>query len=73
MRRTTSSEDARVELMSLTDKACKEIVNLQKMQDPLKNLIFSKFDEKALSSCHENLSVLCDRLQRTEKRLAAEL
>jgi DNA-binding MarR family transcriptional regulator len=73
MRRTASSEDARVVLMSLTDKACKEIANLQKIQDPLKDLFFSKFDEKALSSCNENLSVLCDRLQRTEKRLAAEL
>ncbi|SRR5258708_7553555 len=73
MRRMTSSEDARVVLMSLTDKAYKEIANLQKMQEPLKDSIFSELDEKALNSINEKLSVLCERFQRTAKRLAAEL
>jgi DNA-binding MarR family transcriptional regulator len=73
MRRTTSSEDARVVLMSLTDKACKEIANLQNMQQPLRDSIFSEFDEKALRNINEKLSALSERFQKAAKRLAAEL
>jgi DNA-binding MarR family transcriptional regulator len=73
MRRITSSEDARVVLMSLTDKACKEIANLQHMQQPVRDSIFSELDEKALRSINEKLSALRERFQRAAKRLAAEL
>jgi DNA-binding MarR family transcriptional regulator len=73
MRRITSSEDARVVLMSLTDKACKEIANLQNMQQPVRDSIFSELDEKGLRNINEKLSALRERFQRAAKRLAAEL
>jgi DNA-binding MarR family transcriptional regulator len=73
MRRITSSEDARVVLMSLTDKACKEIANLQNMQQPVRDSIFSELDEKTLSNINEKLSALRERFQKAAKRLAAEL
>src|ERR1700676_3247861 len=73
MRRITSSEDARVVLMSLTDKACKEIANLQNMQQPVRDSIFSELDEKALRNINEKLAALSEKFQRAAKRLAAEL
>jgi DNA-binding MarR family transcriptional regulator len=73
VRRITSSEDARVVLMSLTDKACKEIANLQNVRQPIRDSIFSEFDEKELRNINEKLSALRERFQRAAKRLAAEL
>jgi DNA-binding MarR family transcriptional regulator len=73
MRRVTSSEDARVVLMSLTDKANKEIANLRNMQQPVRDSIFSELDEKGLHNLNEKLSALREKFQRAAKRLAAEL
>jgi MarR family transcriptional regulator, organic hydroperoxide resistance regulator len=73
VQRVTSSEDARVVLMSLTTKACKEIANLHSVQEPIKQSIFSELDETELHEINGRLSLLRERFQRSAKRLAAEL
>jgi DNA-binding MarR family transcriptional regulator len=73
LRRVTSSEDARIVLMSLTDQARKEIASLDSRQKSVKESIFSDLDDRELRDVNEKLSVLRERFQRAAKRLAAEL
>ncbi len=73
VRRVSSSEDARVVLMSLTDKARKEIASLHSRQQSTKEAIFSELNDRGLRDVNEKLSMLRERFQRAAKRLAAEL
>src|ERR1700733_1762783 len=54
MRRITSVDDARVVLMSLTDKACKKIASLSLHQDKLNEFIFAALDARALKDITGN-------------------
>jgi DNA-binding MarR family transcriptional regulator len=73
VRRIPSSEDARVVLMSLTDKAYKEIASLYSRQESIRESIFADLDDRGLRDLNEKLSMLRERFQRAAKRLAAEL
>lgn len=73
VRRITSTEDARVVLMSLTDKACKQIANLSSRQDALNDFIFSEFDDRGLAHITGSLTALKTRLEKAALRFAAEI
>ena len=73
MRRITSVDDARVVLMSLTDKACKQIASLSLHQERLNAYIFSELDDRALEDITGKLTVLKNRLEKASLRFAAEI
>jgi DNA-binding MarR family transcriptional regulator len=64
LRRLTSEHDARVVLMSLSDKARQHIQNLLPLQDVLYEMIFAQFDEHALYVLADQLASLEGRLER---------
>lgn len=72
MRRVASKEDARVVLMSLTDKAYKQIANLYSRQAVADNLIFSDFSDQKLRDLAGNLSTLKERLAKAAQVIAAD-
>jgi MarR family transcriptional regulator, organic hydroperoxide resistance regulator len=72
MRRIASVDDARVVLMSLTDKACKQMANLSLHQEKLNEFIFSDLDARALGDITGKLTVLKNRLEKASLRFAAE-
>jgi MarR family transcriptional regulator, organic hydroperoxide resistance regulator len=73
MRRITSVDDARVVLMSLTDKACKQIANLSLHQEKLNEFIFADLDARALGDITGKLTKLKNRLEKASLRFAAEI
>jgi DNA-binding MarR family transcriptional regulator len=73
MRRITSVDDARVVLMSLTDKACKQIAGLSLHQERLNDFIFSDLDDRALADITGKLTMLKNRLEKASLRFAAEI
>lgn len=72
MRRIPSSDDARVVLMSLTDKASKQIAGLYMKQALADNFAFAAFDDKTLRDITDKLSLLNERLAKTCFRIAAD-
>ena len=73
MKRITSLDDARVVLMSLTDKACKQMANLSLHQEKLNEFIFSDLDARALGDITGKLTMLKNRLEKASLRFAAEI
>jgi DNA-binding MarR family transcriptional regulator len=73
MRRISSVDDARVVLMSLTDKACKQVASLSLHQERLNNYVFSDLDDRALEDITGKLTVLKNRLEKASLRFAAEI
>jgi DNA-binding MarR family transcriptional regulator len=73
MRRVTSVDDARVVLMSLTDKASKQMTNLSLHQERLNEFIFADLDERALGDITGKLTMLKNRLEKASLRFAAEI
>ena len=73
VRRITSSSDARVVLMSLSDKACKQVANLSSRQELLDKFIFADFDDRALKDIADQLASLKDRLEKAALKLAADI
>jgi DNA-binding MarR family transcriptional regulator len=71
--RVNSVTDARVVLMSLTSKATTEIGKLLAAQEPAKKSIFCDLEGHSLDDVNAKLAMLCEKFQRTAKRLAAEL
>jgi MarR family transcriptional regulator, organic hydroperoxide resistance regulator len=73
MRRKPSSEDARVVLLSLTDKTYKGLANLSTRQESVEDYIFSDLSNEELERFTETLTKLRLRLEKASLRLAAEL
>jgi MarR family transcriptional regulator, organic hydroperoxide resistance regulator len=73
MRRITSSQDARVVLMSLSDKACKQIANLSSREDMLNKFIFADFDDRSLADIADQIEALKRRLEKASLKLAADI
>lgn len=73
VRRTTSSDDGRVVLMSLSDKARKQIAHLSSRQEVLDKLIFADFDDRTLKDIADQIASLKDRLEKAALRLAADM
>ena len=73
MRRVASTEDARVVLMSLTDKAHKQIANLYSRQVVADNLVYADFSDQTMRDLNAKLSTMKERVAKAAQVLAAEL
>src|ERR1700756_60175 len=58
LRRKTSTEDASIVQMSLTDKASKHLANLASQQEALDDFIFEEFDNRELTELISKLGAL---------------
>ena len=72
MRRVPSSEDARVVLMSLSDKARKQIATLTSRREGLSQFVFAEFDDHALRDMTDQLAALKKRLEKATLMLAVD-
>jgi len=72
MRRVPSRQDARVVLMSLSDKASKKIAMLSSRRDSLSDFVLADFDNEALQDITSQLGKLKTRLQKAAVMLAVE-
>jgi DNA-binding MarR family transcriptional regulator len=73
LRRATSSEDARVVLMSLSEKARKHAASLSAKQELFSKFIFSEFNEATVRDILGKLSLLESRLEKAALKLNADL
>src|SRR6266436_7721657 len=64
LRRKTSTEDARIVQMSLTDKTYKHLASLASQQEALNDFIFAEFDDQQLDELTDKLSTLKNRLEK---------
>jgi MarR family transcriptional regulator, organic hydroperoxide resistance regulator len=64
VRRKSSSEDARIVQMSLTDKTYKHLASLAAQQEALNEFIFAEFDGGALEEFTDKLAALQSRLEK---------
>ena len=72
MRRTSSLEDARVVLMSLTDKASKKIAALSERRDGVRDYVFADYDERALKDFADQMAAVKTRLEKATRLLQAD-
>jgi DNA-binding MarR family transcriptional regulator len=72
MRRIPSSDDARVVLMSLSDKASKKIATLSSRREVLSKFVFAGFDDHALRDITDQLAALKKRLEKATLMLAVD-
>jgi DNA-binding MarR family transcriptional regulator len=73
MRRKPSSEDARVVLLSLSDKTYKGLASLATRQESVEDYIFGDLNDEELERFTETLTMLRVRLEKASLRLAAEI
>jgi len=64
LRRKSSTEDARIVQMSLTDKTYKHLAGLASQQEALNDFIFAEFNDEQLDEFTTKLSVLKNRLEK---------
>lgn len=64
IRRKTSTEDARIVQMSLTDKTYKHLASLASQRDALNEFIFAEFDDRELGELTDKLAALQNRLEK---------
>jgi MarR family transcriptional regulator, organic hydroperoxide resistance regulator len=72
VRRVPSRDDARVVLMSLTDKACKHTARIATRQATLNEFIFAEFDDPALKEIAGRFSSFKKRLEKATLMLAVD-
>ena len=72
MRRIPSTDDARVVLMSLSDKASKKIATLSSRREHLSSFVLSGFDDAALKDIGDQLGTLKSRLEKATLMLAVD-
>ena len=64
LRRKSSTEDARIVQMSLTDKTYKHLASLASQQEALNDFIFAEFNDEQLDEFTTKLSALKNRLEK---------
>jgi len=72
LRRKTSTEDARIVLMSLTDKTYKQMAGLAAQQDSLNEFVFAELSNKQLDELIDTLSGLRNRLEKGRLKVVAD-
>ena len=72
VRRKTSSEDARIVQMSLTDKTRKHLANLASQQESLNEFIFAEFGERELNDLTGKLGALKRRLEKAVLKVVVD-
>jgi DNA-binding MarR family transcriptional regulator len=73
LRRTTSDQDARVEQMSLTDKAYKQMAQLASQQQALNEFVFAELGGSAFRDITQKLEELSERLEKACLKATAGL
>ena len=73
LRRKTSAEDARIVLMSLTDKTYKHLAGLAGRQEALNEFIFAELNDKQLDDLNDTLTALKSRLEKATVKVTADL
>jgi DNA-binding MarR family transcriptional regulator len=73
MRRKTSTEDARIVQMSLTDKSYKQIAALASQQETLNDFIFAEFSNRELDTFNSKLAALTRRLEKASMKVAMDI
>jgi DNA-binding MarR family transcriptional regulator len=73
LRRAPSSQDARVVLMSLSEKARKHAASLSTKQQLFSKFVFSDFNETSVRDLLGKLSQLESRLAKAALKLNADL
>jgi MarR family transcriptional regulator, organic hydroperoxide resistance regulator len=72
VRRKTSTADARIVNMSLSDKTYKHLANLASQQEALNEFIFSEFSAGEINELTGKLAALKKRLEKACMKVAAD-
>lgn len=72
LRRKTSTEDARIVQMSLTDKTYKHLAGLAAQQEALNEFIFADLTERQLGDLTETLTGLKNRLEKATLKVVVD-
>lgn len=72
LRRRTSTEDARIVKMSLTDKTYKHLSSLDSQREALNEFIFAELKDKQISDLTETLQSLQGRLEKAILKIVAD-
>jgi DNA-binding MarR family transcriptional regulator len=72
VRRKTSTEDARIVNMSLSDKTSKHLANLASQQETLNEFIFSEFSAGEINELTGKLTALKKRLEKACMKVAVD-
>ena len=72
LRRKTSAEDARIVLMSLTDKTYKHLAGLAARQEALNEFIFAELNDRQLSELTDTLNSLKGRMEKACLKIVAD-
>ena len=72
LRRIPSQEDARVVLMSLSDKASKKIAALASRREALSTFVLAEFDERGLREMTAQIALLKTRLEKATRMVAID-
>jgi DNA-binding MarR family transcriptional regulator len=73
LRRKTSTEDARIVQMSLTDKTYKHLAGLASQQEALNDFIFAEFDDQELGQLTDRLAMLESRLEKARLKVIVDI
>ena len=73
VRRKTSTADARIVNMSLSDKTYKHLANLASQQEALNEFIFSEFSAGEINELTGKLAALKKRLEKACIKVAVDL
>ena len=73
VRRKSSSQDARIVQMSLTDKTYKHLASLAAQQEALNEFIFAEFDARALDEFTNKLVDLQTRLEKANMKVTLDI
>ena len=73
LRRKTSTEDARIVQMSLTDKTYKHLAGLAAQQEALNDFIFAELDDAQLGELTDKLTTLESRLEKARLKVVVDI
>jgi MarR family transcriptional regulator, organic hydroperoxide resistance regulator len=73
LRRKTSTEDARIVQMSLTDKTYKQLTALASQQETLNEFIFAELDDGELADLTDKLDRLQNRLEKACMKVVMDI
>ena len=73
LRRKTSTEDARIVQMSLTDKTYKHLAGLASQQEALNDFIFAELDNEQLDQLNDKLTMLESRLEKARLKVVVDI
>ena len=72
LRRKTSTEDARIVKMSLTDKTRKHLATLASQQETLNEFIFAEFSNSEMTELTDKLGTLKRRLEKATLKVVVD-